>query len=186
MVMDFLVNKASGLISPAEYILSPNCDLRPENINLDLIVIHSISLPPAIYGGNYIKDLFTNQLDCTKDPYFLEIKDLQVSAHLLISRQGQVTQFVPFNLRAWHAGKSEHKGREACNDFSIGIELEGTDEDIFEDIQYKQLVKAINALRSAYLSLVDADIMGHCDIAPGRKKDPGAGFDWKYFLSLLD
>jgi AmpD protein len=186
MLNDLEVNIASGLIHPAEYILSPNCDKRPDNIDLNLIVVHSISLPPATYGSGHIKNLFMNTLDIRADPYFMEIKDLKVSAHVLISREGAITQFVPFHLRAWHAGKSVYNGRENCNDFSIGIELEGTDRDIFEDIQYIQLTKLVRALRGAYSSLMDADIIGHSDIALGRKADPGIGFNWNYFFGILE
>ena len=185
MLNDLEVNIASGLIYPAEYILSPNCDKRPDNIEVNLIVIHSISLPPATYGSGCIEHLFMNTLDEEADPYFNEIKGLKVSAHLLVSREGIITQFVPFHLRAWHAGRSIYKGRENCNDFSIGIELEGTYQDSFEDIQYMQLAKLVRVLREAYPAMMDADIIGHSDIAPGRKADPGIGFNWNYFFGVL-
>ncbi len=171
------INASSGLLDECKQCLSPNKDTRPKNTAIDLIVIHSISLPPSQYGGNFIEDFFQNKLDRNKHPYFEEIFEMQVSSHVLIKRTGEIVQFVPFNERAWHAGQSNYKGRECCNDFSIGIELEGSDSDNFEDNQYQQLTKLIHALQIAYPAISD-NITGHSDISPGRKKDPGTGFDW--------
>ena len=171
------INKKTGLLDPCKQCLSPNRDSRPENIAIDLVVVHSISLPPGEYGGDAIERFFQNKLDKDEHPYFEEIFQMQVSSHALIKRSGEIVQFVPFHERAWHAGQSEYQGRERCNDFSIGIELEGTDSDIFEDAQYQQLARLITALQSAYPAISD-NITGHSDISPGRKKDPGTGFDW--------
>ncbi|BAW80294.1 N-acetyl-anhydromuranmyl-L-alanine amidase [Candidatus Nitrosoglobus terrae] len=150
------------------------------------LVIHSISLPPGQYGGSWIDELFTNCLDPNVHPYFREIYSLRVSAHVLISREGTVTQYVPFHRRAWHAGVSYLDGRSRCNDFTIGIELEGTDSDFYEKMQYQMLAKLINVLVCTYLTLAKERIVGHSDIAPGRKTDPGSGFDWDYLRFLLD
>lgn len=149
----------------------------------ELIVIHGISLPPGQYGGQYIKQFFTNCIDRHAHPYFDEIGDLHVSAHLLISRDGGVTQFVPFGRRAWHAGNSSYRGRPHCNDFSIGIELEGEDDTAYETGQYEILAAVINSLIASYPRLTPRSIAGHCDVAPGRKSDPGPSFDW---LRLYD
>jgi AmpD protein len=145
-------------------------------------VIHSISLPPGQYGGPYIDTFFLGQLDIDAHPYFTEIAALQVSAHLLIDRDGIVTQYVPLDRRAWHAGKSEFRGRSNCNDFSIGIELEGLDTDIYTDAQYLALAEVTRAIMQAYPGIGVDKITGHSDIAPGRKLDPGPGFDWQRYL----
>ena len=171
------IDKSTGLLDNCELCLSPNKDNRPPATNIDLIVVHSISLPPGNYGGKAVEQFFQNKLDKNDHPYFEEIHEMQVSSHILIKRSGEIIQFVPFHERAWHAGKSNYHGRECCNDFSIGIELEGTDTDNFEDIQYQQLAKLISALQHTYPD-IDEHITGHSDIAPGRKTDPGAGFDW--------
>jgi N-acetyl-anhydromuramoyl-L-alanine amidase len=171
------INTTTGLLEQCKQCPSPNKDARPENSAIDLIVVHSISLPPGKYGGDAIEDFFQNQLDKNKHPYFEEIHEMQVSSHVLIKRSGEIVQFVPFHERAWHAGQSSYQGRERCNDFSIGIELEGSDSDIFEDVQYRQLAQLINALQTSYPAISD-HITGHSDISPGRKKDPGTGFDW--------
>jgi AmpD protein len=171
------INTTTGLLDECEQCPSPNKDIRPKNTAIDLIVIHSISLPPGKYGGNAIEQFFQNQLDKNEHPYFEEIHALKVSSHVLIKRSGQIIQFVSFNERAWHAGQSYYQGRDCCNDFSIGIELEGTDTDQFEDKQYQQLAQLITALQAAYPAISD-NITGHSDIAPGRKTDPGTGFDW--------
>ncbi|NOQ88225.1 MAG: 1,6-anhydro-N-acetylmuramyl-L-alanine amidase AmpD [Gammaproteobacteria bacterium] len=171
------INTKTGLLEKCKQCLSPNRDTRPENTAIDLIVVHSISLPPGEYGGDSIENFFQNQLDKNKHPYFEEIHALQVSSHVLIKRSGEIVQFVPFHERAWHAGQSNYQGRERCNDFSIGIELEGTDSDYFEDIQYQRLAQLVNTLQSAYPAIA-GHITGHSDISPGRKKDPGSGFDW--------
>lgn len=156
---------------------SPNKDLRPDKTEISLIVIHSISLPPGQYGGDSIEQFFQNDLNKNDHPYFEEIYQMKVSSHVLIKRTGEIVQFVPFEERAWHAGKSSYEGRDRCNDFSIGIELEGTDTDTFEDIQYQQLKHLINTIKVAYPQ-IENHITGHSDIAPGRKSDPGTGFDW--------
>ncbi len=171
------INPTTGQLENCTQCPSPNKDKRPENTAIDLVVIHSISLPPGQYGGTAIEQFFQNKLDKTQHPYFAEIHQLQVSSHILIKRSGEIMQFVPFHERAWHAGKSNYCGRKRCNDFSIGIELEGTDSDNFEDIQYTKLTQLITALQTTYPAIAD-NITGHNDIAPGRKKDPGTGFDW--------
>lgn len=167
-------------------VKSPNCDKRPARTRISLVVIHGISLPPGQYGGDYIDQLFTNTLDPDRHPYFQEINNLRVSAHLLIARNGLVTQYVPFNQRAWHAGRSSFQGCEECNNFSIGIELEGCDDEPYEDAQYQQLANVIKVIINAWPAVSRDRIVGHCDIAPGRKTDPGPAFDWEYFYKLLD
>ncbi len=178
------IDTATGTLQEARKVASCNCDSRPDDEDISLIVIHNISLPPGEFGGPYIDQLFTNQLDPDTHPYFREIHELRVSSHLLIRRDGQLIQYVPFHQRAWHAGVSEYCGRERCNDFSIGIELEGTDELPFEDIQYTQLAKIIIELRRCYPAIAKDAITGHSDIAPGRKTDPGPAFDWAYLNKL--
>ncbi len=167
-------------------IATPNFDQRPEPSDISLLVIHCISLPPGEFGNHYIDKLFCNQLDPDEHPYFKDIHQLTVSAHLLIRRDGSCVQYVPFDKRAWHAGKSVYEGRERCNDFSIGIELEGTEEVDYTDRQYTQLAAVVSVLLEAYPKLSPQRIAGHSDIAPGRKTDPGASFDWKKFLELLN
>lgn len=176
----------SGWLSVARRCVSPNCDSRPLKENIRLLVIHNISLPPAHFGGPYIEQFFCNRLRDTTHAYFSEIKHLKVSAHLLIDRLGQLTQFVSFDKRAWHAGKSNYLGQEKCNDFSIGIELEGTDTIPYTDEQYKVLAIVTNTILSRYPMINEQDIVGHADIAPGRKTDPGSVFDWHYYRSLLE
>lgn len=181
----FNIDAHSGLLQGARYIASPNCDERAEGEAINLVVVHGISLPPNQFGGPGVEQLFTNGLNPADDPYYEGIKDLRVSAHLFIRRDGEVIQFVPFNKRAWHAGVSSYKGREKCNDFSIGIELEGTDKTPYTASQYKSLAKAIKAMLKAYPSINVEDIVGHCDIAPGRKTDPGEYFMWQALRGLL-
>ena len=165
-----------GLLEGAcRYVASPNCDARPAGASVELIVIHNISLPPGEFGGPGIEDLFLNRLDATAHAYYAGIAHLRVSAHFLIRRNGDILQFVPCTQRAWHAGVSQWRGRERCNDFSIGIEVEGTDEIPFEDAQYACLARLMAALRDRYPI---ADVTGHSDIAPGRKTDPGPAFEW--------
>ncbi len=171
------INITTGLVNESRQCPSPNKDERPDETTINLIVVHSISLPPGQYGGTEIEQFFQNKLDENAHSYFEEIHELQVSSHALIKRSGEIVQFVPFHERAWHAGKSNYCGRERCNDFSIGIELEGTDTGPFEDKQYKQLSRLISALKAAYPAILD-NITGHSDISPGRKQDPGSGFDW--------
>jgi len=183
MRSQFSVAPDTGLLSPAEFIPSPNRDARPPGIVPGLIVVHGISLPPGDFGGESITALFTNRLDFDEHPYFGEIRGLEVSAHLLIRRDGQVIQYVPFTDRAWHAGDSCFRGTPRCNDFSVGIELEGDDETPYDDRQYPVLAAVIRALCAAYSGLTAREVAGHCDIAPGRKTDPGPAFDW---LRLYD
>jgi AmpD protein len=160
-------------------IPSPNCDERPDPTDISLLVIHCISLPPGEFCNPYIDQLFCNMLNPDDHPYFKEIHQLTVSAHLLIKRDGGCVQYVPFNKRAWHAGKSSYEGRECCNDFSIGIELEGTESTDYTEEQYAKLATVIDTLIKTYPKLSRQRITGHSDIAPGRKTDPGASFDWQ-------
>ena len=173
------INYPVGWLSDVRRLSSPNCDPRPSGSEPELIVIHGISLPPGRYGGPWIDRLFTNALPAEADPYFATIQDLQVSSHVLIARDGALTQYVPFSMRAWHAGASNWCGREACNDFSIGIELEGTDDEPYDDRQYPVLASLIASLQQVYPTLASGAVAGHSDIAPGRKTDPGPAFDWK-------
>jgi len=179
----YAVSPGAGLIRPATQCPSPNQDERPEGTEPELVIIHGISLPPGEFGGPYIESLFTNCLDCTAHPYFTEIEGMQVSSHLLVRRDGELIQFVPFERRAWHAGLSQFRGRSCCNDYSIGIELEGTDDTPYTDEQYKQLVAVIQAIIATYPKISARRIAGHCDVAPGRKTDPGPAFNW---LRLYD
>jgi len=179
------INPVSGLLDQATYIASPNYDERPCAVAPELIVVHNISLPPGQFGGPYIEQLFTNCLNPDEHPYFAEIQNLQVSAHALIRRDGSIIQFVPFHHRAWHAGQSNWCGRERCNDFSIGIELEGSDDCPFEAVQYAQLADMIRALQICYPSISGNAIIGHSDIAPDRKTDPGPYFSWDTLNQLL-
>ena len=183
--MSFKIDVSHGVLSPVRLALSPYCDARPEGASIDLLVIHSISLPPGVFGESYIEDLFLDRLPAAEHPYFETIAGLKVSAHLLIRRDGEVVQFVPFHLRAWHAGQSDFQGRSACNDFSIGIELEGTDDIPYEDIQYQQLAEITRCLMEAYPNIHAKNIVGHEDIAPGRKTDPGPLFDWPRYYGLI-
>ncbi|MDJ0738200.1 MAG: 1,6-anhydro-N-acetylmuramyl-L-alanine amidase AmpD [Gammaproteobacteria bacterium] len=164
---------------------SPNADERPADADVDLLVVHNISLPPGEFGGGHIRDLFLNRLDPAAHPYFAAIAELKVSAHLLVRRDGEVIQFVALDRRAWHAGQSSFCGRERCNDFSIGIELEGTDETPFTSAQYTALVDLTVRIRDIYPQIADDRIVGHADVAPGRKTDPGPAFDWRRYRRLL-
>jgi AmpD protein len=166
---------ASGIVLEAQQIASPNCDDRPDDTTITLIVIHGISLPPGEYGGDAIALLFTNRVDPAAHPYYASVAALRVSAHFLIRRDGALLQFVACARRAWHAGASRWQGRERCNDYSIGIELEGADDDPYTDAQYDTLTGLVDALRTRYP--IEA-VVGHSDIAPGRKTDPGPAFDW--------
>ena len=183
--ISYRVDTGTGLIEPARQCPSPNQDERPDGSSPELIVIHGISLPPGQYGGPEIEQLFTNCLDWSAHPYFAEIRGMQVSSHLLIRRDGALLQFVPFNRRAWHAGASRFRGRSRCNDFSLGIELEGADDSAYTDQQYRQLVPVIRAICDAYPALSIRTIAGHCDISPGRKTDPGPAFDWPRLYDAL-
>ena len=169
----------------ARRLPSPNCCERPDAQDISLLVIHNISLPPGEFGGPHIDELFCNKLDPAAHPYFAGLSELRVSAHLLGRRDGTVVQYVPFNLKAWHAGKSWFEGREQCNDFSIGIELEGCDERPFSDAQYGSLIAITAGLLEAYPGLSAERICGHSDIAPGRKTDPGPCFDWSRYRQGL-
>lgn len=160
------------------YISSPNCDERPQGCPVSLLVIHSISLPPDEFGGNGVIELFTNQLDHEAHPYYRNLRDLKVSAHFFIRRGGETIQFVPCEKRAWHAGVSSWQSRDRCNDYSIGIELEGSDTRPFTGAQYEALISLTTALQKTYPI---TDIAGHADIAPGRKTDPGPHFDWERY-----
>jgi len=179
------VDPQTGLLDAARQCPSPNCDARPEGAAVDLLVVHGISLPPGEFGGPWIDALFTNTLDPAAHPFFAGLAGLEVSAHLLIRRDGEVVQYVPFHRRAWHAGASAFEGRERCNDFAIGIELEGTDDAPYEAVQYDRLAEVAAALMAAYPALAAGRIAGHSDIAPGRKTDPGPAFDWSRFRTTL-
>lgn len=181
----FMINSQSGLLEPVRFVPSPNCDERPADTAIELVVVHGISLPPAEFGTDAIEHFFCNRLDVAGHPYYATINHLTVSAHLLIKRTGEIVQFVPFTKRAWHAGQSSFAGKTRCNDFSIGIELEGTDDIPYEDIQYHQLAQAVRALMKTYPAITLDRIVGHSDIAPGRKTDPGPVFDWNYLKGKL-
>ena len=172
------INNNSGLFDDITHYHSDNCNNRPNNTIIDTIIIHCISLPVGSYGNQNIIDLFMNNLDINQDPSFESLKDIKVSSHLLIKRDGEIIQFVPFNLRAWHAGISKHKERENCNDYSIGIELEGTDKCNFTDTQYDRLNEVIISLKDYYPEIVDENIIGHNEVSPDRKNDPGPFFEW--------
>jgi AmpD protein len=180
------VDLDSGLMQGARQIASPNYDARPPGVDAELIVVHGISLPPGDFGGPWIDRLFTNTLPPDVHPYFTEVAVLRVSSHLVIMRDGALTQYVKFTERAWHAGRSSYAGREACNDFSIGVELEGTDTLPYESAQYAVLAEVVAALCAAYPRLSAQRCIGHSDIAPGRKTDPGAAFDWPRARRLID
>lgn len=179
------IDSATGLLNAARLAPSPNCDDRPAGVAIDLIVIHGISLPPGDFGGPWIEALFTNQLDPAAHSYFAALAGLRVSAHLLIRRDGELVQYAPFHRRAWHAGESMYAGRRRCNDFSIGIELEGADDLPYDDRQYPLLAAVIHALWQAYPTITPDRLTGHADIAPGRKTDPGPAFDWTRLRRLL-
>ena len=170
--------RAEGWLADARRIPSPNFDARPDGMPVELLVVHNISLPPGVFGGNAIVELFTNCIDPNAHPYFATIADLRVSAHLLIRRGGEAIQFVAFHDRAWHAGVSSWNGRERCNDFSIGIEMEGTEDEPFTIAQYAKLIGVTQRLQRAYPLRA---ALGHSDIAPQRKTDPGPYFDWRLF-----
>ena len=174
----------SSCLQQAKICLSPNCSSR-EKGEISLLVIHNISLPPGKFGGGHVEEFFQNILDPQAHPYFDEIKELKVSSHLFIERDGSITQFVPIDKKAWHAGVSNFNGRENCNEFSIGIELEGTDELEYTQQQYDSLVEVSRELMVLYPLITKDNIVGHCDISPGRKTDPGKAFDWDLYRSRL-
>ncbi len=179
------IDPSTGLLTEARQVPCPNCSQRPEMTDISLLVIHNISLPPGEYGQGHIEAFFTNHLDPKLHPYFETICDLQVSSHLLIDRQGAITQFVPFTARAWHAGVSSFAGRDNCNDYSIGIELEGTDEEAYTQAQYAALTSVSRAIMACWPAITPERIVGHSDIAPGRKTDPGPAFDWDAYRRAL-
>ena len=179
-------NKDTGIVENVCQVPSPNFDERPESSRVNVLVVHAISLPPRSYGGSFIEDFFSNCLDCNAHPYFNEIADLKVSSHFLIDRTGLITQFVATHYRAWHAGDSSFNGADRVNDFGIGIELEGCDEDPFESGQYKSLVNLTRCLQDAYPEITGNRIVGHSDISPGRKTDPGPCFEWNTYRTMLD
>lgn len=180
----WLINK-QGWLTEARHCPSPFFNQRPQGEPVSLLVVHGISLPPGQFGGPHIDELFTGKLDPQMHPYFAEIAHLQVSAHCLIRRDGEVVQYVSFLDRAWHAGQSQFAGRENCNDFAIGIELEGTDEGGYTEAQYQQLALITRTLQQQYPAITAERITGHSDIAPGRKTDPGTSFDWDRYQQLL-
>ena len=168
-----------------EFIASPNCDARPAGVAIDVLVVHCISLPPGEYGGPFVEQLICNCLNPNDHAYFSKIDHMRVSAHFFIRRTGSVTQFVPTNLRAWHAGQSCFGDRSNVNDFSIGIELEGTDDTAFTDVQYESLAQLSRILMAAYPGILRSNLVAHSDIAPGRKTDPGVCFDWDRYLQRI-
>ena len=179
----FEIDAATGLVRGVRQVLSPHHDARPAGQHPELVVIHGISLPPGEFGGPWIDRLFCGDLPSDAHPFFAAIAGLRVSAHLLVRRDGSVTQYAPLQARAWHAGVSRWQGREACNDFSVGIELEGTDDTPYEAPQYAALRGLLCALRATYPGLAAGPVVGHSDIAPGRKSDPGPSFEWARIAS---
>jgi len=175
-----------GLLSNATFIRSPFYNQRPTSANINLLVIHCISLPEGQFGTEHVKNLFTGQLDCNAHDSFVCLDGLEVSAHCVIRRNGHVEQYVPVEQRAWHAGVSSFDGVEGCNDFSIGIELEGTDCSAYTEAQYQALAKTTQYIQARYPLITNDRIVGHSDIAPGRKTDPGSGFDWQHYFKLLN
>lgn len=174
--------KANGWLSGVRRIASPNCDTRPHGTAIDMLVVHNISLPPGEFGGEAVVQLFTNTLDTEAHPYYMQLRGMRVSAHFFVRRNGEIIQFVPCSKRAWHAGASAWQGRSCCNDFSIGVELEGSDQVPFSDRQYAALARLTRLLQRVYPLHA---IVGHADIAPVRKTDPGPCFDWpRYFAAV--
>jgi len=185
IAIDLILGAGNAWLQGVRRVPSPNCDQRPAASEPELVVIHSISLPAGRFGTPHVEALFCNRLDVNAHPSFPEIARLRVSAHVLIRRDGELVQFVPFTRRAWHAGASCYDGRECCNDFSIGIELEGCDWQPFEDAQYRCLASLVRLLKAAWPAIGADRLVGHSDIAPGRKTDPGPHFDWRKLTSLL-
>ncbi len=176
----------TGLVQEARKLVSPNYDQRPNPDDISLLVIHNISLPPGQFGGSEVEQFFCNNLDCESDSYFTQIQDLKVSSHFYIRRDGELVQFVPVHERAWHAGESCYEGRERCNDYSVGIELEGTDDMPYTDKQYGCLAGLVRCLIDACPGMSEQGIAGHSDIAPGRKTDPGEYFDWSRLHQMIE
>lgn len=179
------VDPGTGVVDGARFVRSPNCDERPPGVPIDLLVIHAISMPPGEFAGPDVEHLFCNRLDAGCHPYYAPIAGLTVSAHLFIRRDGELIQFVPLHARAWHAGVSAFDGRTRVNDFSIGIELEGSDYAPFEEAQYRTLAAVTRAVQAAYPGIAAGRIVGHCDIAPERKTDPGPYFNWARYRAAL-
>jgi AmpD protein len=184
-LLSLKIDPATGLLVNVRQVLSAHFDARPAGAVPELIIVHGISLPPGEFGGPWIDRLFTGGLPADAHPYFRDIARGRVSAHALIRRDGRIVQYVPFGARAWHAGQSEYRGRSSCNDFSIGLELEGTDDVPYADPQYEQLALVAQALLATYPLLSPMHIVGHSDVAPGRKTDPGRAFDWSRWRQLL-
>ncbi|MGB5104769.1 MAG: 1,6-anhydro-N-acetylmuramyl-L-alanine amidase AmpD [Steroidobacteraceae bacterium] len=182
---DLDLDAATGWLRVARRVESPNCDDRPAGVQPTLVVVHGISLPPGEFGGPWIDALFTNHLPADAHPYFATVATLRVSAHVLVRRDGELVQYVPFHRRAWHAGKSQWQGREGCNDYSVGIEIEGTDASAYESAQYTMLARLVARLCLTYPGLSPERVVGHSDVAPGRKSDPGIAFDWPLLRTLL-
>ena len=180
------IDRATGFLTGVRQVLSPHFDARPSGALPELLVVHGISLPPGEFGGPWIDRLFTGTLPWDEHPSFKQIEGLRASAHALVRRDGQIVQYVPFGERAWHAGQSAWRGRTGCNDFSIGVELEGTDDMPYTDAQYEALAALSAALIATYPSLSAQTIAGHSEVSPGRKTDPGPSFDWARFRALLD
>ena len=183
-----MVNRQSrsDLLANAQFLASPHYDDRPTDADIDLLVIHCISLPPEQYGADYVEDFFMGTLDCSLHPYFQQLTSVRVSAHIYIKRDGQLIQFVPFDKRAWHAGLSEFAGQSRCNDFSIGIELEGDVNHAYTSAQYQCLAIVTADIQQRYPLITQDRITGHSDIAPVRKDDPGPYFDWSHYFACLD
>ncbi len=183
--MSLEIDAPTGLLRGARQVLSPHHDARPPGCRPELIVLHGISLPPGEFGGPWIDALFAGDLPAAAHPYFESLAEVQVSAHALVQRDGTLVQYVPFEARAWHAGPSNWHGREACNDYSVGIELEGVDEAPYTDSQYAACADLVLALCAAYATLSTERMVGHSEIAPGRKTDPGPAFDWQRLRAAL-
>lgn len=179
------IDQNTGRILGVRFVESPNQDGRPAGVEPELVVVHGISLPPGEFGGDGIDQLFTNRLDPSAHPYFQQIAALRVSTHVLIRRDGELVQYVPFDRRAWHAGVSSWRGRERVNDFSVGVELEGTDDTPYEEVQYQRLAELVRALTATYPSIRPDHLAAHSDVSPGRKTDPGPSFDWPKLRALL-
>jgi N-acetyl-anhydromuramoyl-L-alanine amidase len=179
------IDLATGLLTGVRQVLSPFCSARPANVVPQLLVVHGISLPPGEFGGPWIDRLFTGSLPAAAHPSFAERAHLKVSAHVLIRRDGELVQYVPFGERAWHAGASQYRGRAECNDFSIGVELEGTDSIPYTDAQYAALTELAAVLIGSYGAMAAEHVVGHSDVAPGRKTDPGEAFDWGRLRAAL-
>lgn len=181
------IDRATGLLRGVRYVPSPHQDARPEGAEVELVVIHGISLPPGEFGGPWVERLFLGTLPPEEDPFFTGLRGLRVSAHLLVRRSGRMVQYVPFHRRAFHAGVSSWQGRERVNDFSVGIEIEGADGIPYEAAQYRAAAAALAALAAAYPALADDErIVSHADVAPGRKTDPWDSFDWQRFRQLVE